>query len=61
MNTYVGMMKTKNMRETTGKFVERVLGAFVRYLEWNPQKACFRLKGKYKLKSVLERKYRVRL
>lgn len=61
MNTYVGMMKTKNMRETTGKFVERVLDAFGRYLEWNPQKACFRLKGKYKLKSVLERKYRVRL
>lgn len=61
LNTYIGIFRPKTMRNVLERFKESALSAFHRYLEWNGDSGCFRLKPRYSFKSVLSRKYGVRL
>ena len=61
MNTYVGILRTKDMRNVTERFMDCVLDSFGLFLGWNTQKECFCVKPKFTQKRVLERKYRVSL
>ena len=61
MNTYVGILRTKDMRNVAERFRHEVLTSFRRYLQWNDKKNCFALRARYGFRAVLRRKYKVRL
>ena len=61
MNTYVGILRTKDMRNVAERFRREVLTSFRRYLQWNDKKSCFALRVRYGFRAVLRRKYKVRL
>ena len=61
MNTYVGILRTKDMRNVAERFRREVLTSFRRYLQWNDKKNCFALRARYGFRAVLRRKYKVRL
>ena len=60
MNTYAGILRTKDMRNVAERFRREVLTSFRRYLRWNDKKNCFALRERYGFRSVLQRKYKVR-
>ena len=60
MNTYVGILRTKDMRNVAERFSREVLISFRRYLQWNDKKSCFALRDRYGFRAVLQRKYKER-